>query len=198
MGKFKNWKDVKKELNFTPEEEAEMQLEMELIEATIEARKKSNLTQRDLSEKSGIIEDKEKEYILNVFKFNDKQAQKIMTKKNKVISIDIKDNKKEILDKIKNSRFTRFPVLDNDKILGFLNVKDLIYMHQLRKKFNIKELIHEVLCFEKEEMIDDIFRTMQKHHETFSIITKNNKLVGILTMEDAIEEIVGNIFDEYN
>ena len=56
MSKFKNWKDVKKELNFTPEEEAEMQLEMELIEATIEARKKSNLTQRDLSEKSGIIQ----------------------------------------------------------------------------------------------------------------------------------------------
>lgn len=56
MGKFKNWKDVKKELNFTPEEEAEMKLEMELIEATIEARKKANLTQRDLSEKSGVIQ----------------------------------------------------------------------------------------------------------------------------------------------
>lgn len=54
MSKFKNWKDVKKELNFTPEEEAEMQLEIELIEATIEARKQSNLTQRELSEKSGI------------------------------------------------------------------------------------------------------------------------------------------------
>ena len=166
--------------------------------------KEERITEEDIrnliitSEASGIIEDKEKEYILNVFNFNDKKAKQIMTKKNKVISIDIKDSKKEILDKIKNSRFTRFPVLDNDKILGFINVKDLIYMHQVRKKFNIKEIIHEVLCFEKEEMIDDIFRTMQKHHETFSIITKNNKLVGILTMEDAIEEIVGNISDEYN
>lgn len=56
MSKFKNWNDVKKELNFTPEEEAEMQLEMELIEATIEARKKANLTQRELSEKSGVIQ----------------------------------------------------------------------------------------------------------------------------------------------
>lgn len=56
MSKFKNWKDVKKELNFTPEEEAEMQLEMELIEATIEARKKANLTQRELSKKSGVIQ----------------------------------------------------------------------------------------------------------------------------------------------
>lgn len=56
MSKFKNWKDIKKELNFTPEEEAEMKLEMELIEATIEARKNANLTQRDLSEKSGVIQ----------------------------------------------------------------------------------------------------------------------------------------------
>ena len=56
MSKFKNWKDVKKELNFTPEEEEEMKLEMELIEATIEARKKANLTQRGLSEKSGVIQ----------------------------------------------------------------------------------------------------------------------------------------------
>ena len=56
MSKFKNWKDVKKELNFTPEEEAEMMLEKELIKAIIEARKKANLTQRDLSEKSGVIQ----------------------------------------------------------------------------------------------------------------------------------------------
>lgn len=54
MSKFKNWKDVEKNLNFTPEEDAEMQLEMDIIKATIEARKKSNLTQQQLSEKSGI------------------------------------------------------------------------------------------------------------------------------------------------
>lgn len=56
MSKFKNWKDVRKELNFTQEEEAEMKLEMELIEQIIAVRKKSNLTQRELSEKSGIIQ----------------------------------------------------------------------------------------------------------------------------------------------
>ena len=56
MSKFKNWNDVKKELSFTPEEEAEMMLEKELIKAIIEARKKANLTQRDLSEKSGVIQ----------------------------------------------------------------------------------------------------------------------------------------------
>ena len=56
MSKLKNWKEVRKELNFTPEEEAEMELEKELITATIQARKTANLTQRELSEKSGVIQ----------------------------------------------------------------------------------------------------------------------------------------------
>ena len=54
MDKFKVWKEVRKEFNFTPEEEAEMQLEMDIISATIEARKNAKLTQRQLSEKTGI------------------------------------------------------------------------------------------------------------------------------------------------
>lgn len=56
MSKFKNWKNVRKELNFTKEEEEEMKLEMELIKTTIDVRKKANLTQQELSEKSGIIQ----------------------------------------------------------------------------------------------------------------------------------------------
>lgn len=56
MSEFKTWEEVRKELNFTPEEEAEIELEKELIRSAIEIRKKSNLTQRELSEKSGIIQ----------------------------------------------------------------------------------------------------------------------------------------------
>ena len=56
MSKFKNWKDVKKELDFTPEEIEEIELEKEIIKATIEVRKQANLTQQELSEKSGIVQ----------------------------------------------------------------------------------------------------------------------------------------------
>ena len=56
MRKFRTWEEVEKELDFTPEEEAEIKLEMELIEATIQARKNANLTQRELSKKSGVIQ----------------------------------------------------------------------------------------------------------------------------------------------
>lgn len=168
--------------------------------------KKDTLTEKDIRKmiitgnREGIVEEKEKEYILNIFDFNDKTANKIMTPKEKVISIYSTDTRKEIFNKIKKSRFTRFPVIDpqTNNVLGFINIRDFVYFHQNNNKINLKDLIHPVLSFKKNDKIDDIFRIMQEKSETFSIIKDKNEFIGILTMEDAIEEIVGNIADEYN
>ena len=149
--------------------------------------------------KEGVLEEKEKEYILNIFEFNDKTAYKIMTPKSKVTAIYDNDSLQELITKMKSSSFTRFPVLNqNDKVIGFINVKDFIYLYQTNKELTVKDLIRPVLTFKRTEKIDDIFRIMQERHETFSVITDKNEFIGILTMEDAIEEIVGNIEDEYN
>ena len=149
--------------------------------------------------KEGVLEEKEKEYILNIFEFNDKTAFKIMTPRNKVTVIYDYDSIPELIQKMKSSSFTRFPVLNqNERVVGFVNVKDFIYLYQTNKELSIKDLIRPVLTFKKTEKIDDIFRIMQERHETFSIILDKTDFIGILTMEDAIEEIVGNIEDEYN
>ncbi len=166
----------------------------------------SSLTEKDIKKmiitgnREGILEEKEKEYILNIFEFNDKNASKIMTPRDKVISININDNKRQIISKIKRSKYTRFPVLNEDesKVLGFINIKDFIYLHQNDQPFSLKNLIHPALFFKKTEKIDDIFRIMQEKHENISIIMDKEDFVGIITIEDAIEEIVGNIEDEYN
>lgn len=164
-----------------------------------------SLTEKDIKRmiimgsKEGIVEEKQKEYILNIFEFTDKTANKIMTPKEKVIYLNINDSKREIIKKLKNSRYTRFPILDEEKVLGFINIKDFVYLYQAKKEIKMKELIHKALTFRKSDKIDDIFRIMQEKSETFSIILdKDDSFVGILTMEDAIEEIVGNISDEYN
>lgn len=166
--------------------------------------REETLTTKDIKKliitgsKQGIVEEKEKEYILNIFNFNNKTANKIMTPREKVVYIDIKDTKQQVLRKIKNSKFTRFPVLDDENILGFINIKDFIYYHQDNKELQIKDIIHQTCIFKKNEKIDDIFRIMQENQETFSIITDKNIFIGILTIEDAVEEIVGNIEDEYS
>lgn len=165
----------------------------------------NSLTEKDIKKmiitgsKKGVLEEKEKEYILNIFEFNDKTANKIMTPKSKVTILNINDSMHDLIKKIKTSSFTRFPVLnESEKVVGFINVKDFIYMHQTNKEITIKNLLRPVLTFKKTEKIDDIFRKMQENHETFSVILDKEKFIGILTMEDAIEEIVGNIEDEYN
>lgn len=167
--------------------------------------KNDSFTEQDIKKmiitgsREGIVEEKEKEYILNIFKFNDKNANTIMTPKEKVITLSINDTKQDIIKKIKNTHFTRFPVLDEtgSKVLGFINVKDFIYQYKDKKYYKIKNLLHPILSFNKNEKIDDIFRIMQEKHETMSVITDKEQFIGILTMEDAIEEIVGNIEDEY-
>lgn len=164
------------------------------------------LTEKDIKKmiitgsREGIVEEKEKEYILNIFEFNDKTANKIMTPRDSVVTVNIDDTKRELISKIKKSKFTRFPVIvpNTNKVLGFINIKDLIYLHQSKKDIKVKNLLHPALTFKKQEKIDDIFRIMQESHETFSIILDKEEFVGILTMEDAIEEIVGSIEDEYN
>ena len=164
-----------------------------------------SLTEKDIKKmiitgsKEGILEEKEKEYILNIFEFNDKTANKIMTPKSQVTTISNTEEMPSVIKKMKTSNFTRFPVLNGDeKVVGFINIKDFVYLYQTNKELTVKDLIRPVLTLKKTEKIDDIFRIMQEKHETFSVILDKTEFIGILTMEDAIEEIVGNIEDEYD
>lgn len=149
-----------------------------------------------LGNTEGVIEEKEKDYILNIFNFNDIAVEKIMTKKEDVVMININDDMKNILSTIKESKYTRFPVYDKKEIIGILNVKDFILNYNELK--DLRSIVRTVNKYEYTEKIDDVFRMMQKNNEPISLIYNKKEMVGIVTIEDAIEEIVGNIFDEYD
>ena len=149
-----------------------------------------------LGNTEGVIEEKEKDYILNIFNFNDIEVEKIMTKKEDVVMININDDMKNILSTIKESKYTRFPVYDKKEIIGILNVKDFILNYNELK--DLRSIVRTVNKYEYTEKIDDVFRMMQKNNESISLIYNKKEMVGIVTIEDAIEEIVGNIFDEYD
>lgn len=121
-----------------------------------------------------------------------------MTPLKKCIILNIEDDLKENIRKIKDSKFTRFPIQNKNGIIGFINVKDFILLHQKDKEITISDILQPVQSFKAHEKIDDVFRKMQKKHQSFGIVKENNKIIGIVTMEDAIEEIVGNIYDEYD
>jgi len=153
-----------------------------------------------LGKDEGILEEKEKEYILNVFNFNDVDVSKVMTKKNDVVVLNIDDELKNNILKIKKTKYSRYPVYkdDVDNIIGILNVKDLIIRHGESNKVDLIDIIRPVVSFQYNEKIDDVFRYMQEKNESICTIYKNNKFIGIVTVEDAVEEIVGNIYDEYD
>lgn len=153
-----------------------------------------------LGKDEGIIEEKEKDYILNIFDFNDVDVSNVMTQKKDVVMLNIDDGLKNNILKIKKSKFSRFPVYKDNKnnIIGLLNVKDLVLQHKEEEKLNLISIIRPITKFLYNEKIDDVFRYMQEKNESMCAIYKEEKFVGIVTVEDAVEEIVGNIYDEYD
>ena len=168
--------------------------------------KKNDMTEEDikrmiiLGKEEGVIEEKEKEYILNVFEFNDITVDKVMTPRKDVVMINIDDDIKNILLVIKDSKFTRFPVYKDNKnnIIGLLNVKDFILHYGENEELKIDNIIRKVHSFKYNEKIDDVFRYMQEKKENLCMVYKEDNFIGIVSIEDAVEEIVGNIYDEYD
>lgn len=166
----------------------------------------TKLTEKDikktilLGRNEGILEEQEKEYILNIFDFNDINVSKVMTPKKDVVLLNIDDDMKENVYKMKNSKYTRFPVYkDNvNNIIGIINVKDFIYEKKDNKDVLLKDVLRKVTRIKHNVKIDDAFRYMQEHNESFCVVYKEDDFVGVLTIEDAVEEIVGNIYDEYD
>ena len=167
---------------------------------------KGNLTEEDLKtmilmgQEEGIIEEKEKEYILNIFDFKDREVQEVMTPKEDVKMINVEEDLKKIIVKVKKEKYSRFPVYKDNQnnIIGTISIKDLIIKKGENNRLNIRKIVRPTHRFNHDEKIDDVFREMQERNESMSPIYNNGRFVGIVTIEDAVEEIVGNIYDEFD
>ena len=136
--------------------------------------------------------------LLKVFEFNDVTVKDIMTKKEKVVSINVTDTREEAANKIRKSKFTRFPVLKDEKVLGILNIKDIILDNTKNKEYSVYRYLRKVEKLDAKTIIDDAFLLLNGNYEAMAIVKENNKFIGIITIEDILEHIVGNVFDEYD
>ena len=171
----------------------------DFVTKILKIKKKTDNFEDDL--KSTIVdsslEELEKKLLLNVFEFNDTTVKDIMIKKNDVISIDKKIGKDELLNIIKEYRFTRFPVMDDNKVIGVLNIKDLIVDHN--RKFKLKDYIKSIPVINEDMIIDDAFLYLNSNYQAMAIVVGDDgEYLGIVTTTDIIEEIIGNVFDEYD
>ena len=141
------------------------------------------------------LEELEKKLLLNVFEFNDVTVKEVMTPKKDVISLDIEDSNEVLKNKVRKSKFTRFPVTNKDKIIGILNIKDLIVNEQTRE---IKKSIRKVTKLKSDTILDDAFMILNSSYEPIALVEENKEYIGIITIEDILEHIIGDIFDEYD
>lgn len=154
----------------------------------------------------GAIDEDEAEMITNIFELDDKQAQDIMTHRGDISTIDGSISLTEALACMVEMPNSRFPVIDEDidHIIGALYLKDAVSFH-MKDQFDempvrdVPHLLREVKFIPETVDVDDLFRQMQESRKQMAIVVDEyGQTSGLVTMEDILEEIVGNILDEYD
>lgn len=155
----------------------------------------------DLGEETGVLDEDEKEWITNVFEFDDTPVRDIMVRAGEVIAVSIDATKEEILKLISEEGVSRLPVYGEslNDIVGILHAKDFLIKLQKGEPFNLKEMLHSAYFVPEQVTADVLFKDMQTRRLHFAVVINEfGEVSGIVTMEDLLEEIVGNIYDEYD
>ena len=155
----------------------------------------------------GIFEGSEAEMITNIFELNDKHARDVMTHRKSVVFIDGKDTLQEAIDfMLTTGNNTRYPVYDEniDNIMGILNMKDALICENTTNYQNtaikdIPNILRKTIFVPENKNLNTLFKEMQSHkNHMVVVVDEYGQTSGIVTMEDILEEIVGNILDEYD
>jgi putative hemolysin len=157
----------------------------------------------DLGEEKGVIEKAEKNMIDNIFAFDDIEVSEIMTHRTDIVAVSLDADLDEVMLKVIAEKYTRIPVyVDNiDNITGILHVKDLLCFikNKPESSFNLNEIIRKPYYIPESKKTDDLLKELQKNKTHMAVvIDEYGGTAGIVTIEDLLEEIVGNIFDEYD
>ena len=153
----------------------------------------------ELGEKRGVLDEDESEWLQNIFDFDDTCIREIMTHSVDVVSIALDASDDEIINIIKKTGISRYPVYDHDdeNIIGILHVRDYLLNLQTKEK-SFKDILTPAYFIPDSMTADDLFEDMQTKNIHFAIaIDEFGEMSGIITLEDLVEEIVGNIYDEH-
>lgn len=155
----------------------------------------------DVSNQEGVLETDETEMIQNIFEFKDLTVDDIMIQRRDIVAISADMSYDEIIDVFKNRQLSRLPIYEDtiDDIIGVLYAKDLFFTEQSKEDFDIKTVMREPVFVNEFVKISDFFKKMQQVKTHIAIVLDEyGGVAGIVTMEDLVESIVGDIYDEYD
>ncbi len=154
----------------------------------------------DVGHETGVLENSEHEMINNVFDFGDSLAKEIMIPRIDMTFAKIDTSYEELIAIFREDKFTRFPVYEDntDNVIGIVNIKDLLLCED-KQNFSVKELMREPYFTYEQKNTSELFLEMQKNSINIAIVLDEYGVTaGMITLEDLLEEIVGEIRDEYD
>ncbi|MCB2378036.1 hemolysin family protein [Hymenobacter sp. BT635] len=155
----------------------------------------------DQSKQSGEIQDSEHELIENVFEFNDRMVKQIMVPRTKLSAIDVNTAQDAVLEIVYNEGYSRIPVFEDniDNIVGVLYVKDLLQIIRRNEPIVLSKIMRPAYFVPETKKINRLLRQFQRKHTHMAIVSDEfGGVSGIVTIEDIMEELVGEIQDEYD
>lgn len=158
-------------------------------------------TMVDVSSKEGLLEFHESNMIQNIFLFGDLQVEDVMTQRMNIDAFDINIGFDEMIKKFKENKFSRLLVYDDtiDTVKGFVYVKDMFYQGINRENFDIEKILRPAYYTYEFVKISELFQSMRNDNKHIAVVLDEyGGVAGLITMEDVIESIVGDIYDEYD
>ena len=154
----------------------------------------------DVSHEDGVIEYDEREMIYNVFDLGDAKAKDVMVPRVHVTFADVNSTYEELLDIFREDKFTRLPIFEDttDNVVGTINMKDLL-LYDNTKEFHIRDILREAYFTYEYKSISELLVEMRQASFNIAIVLDEyGETAGLITLEDILEEIVGEIHDEYD
>ncbi|MBE5873135.1 MAG: HlyC/CorC family transporter [Lachnospiraceae bacterium] len=154
----------------------------------------------DVSHEDGVIESEEREMIYNVFDFSDALAKDIMIPRINMVTVNVNASYEKVMNIFRDSMYTRLPVYEDDKdnIIGLINIKDFI-LTQDAEHFSVRDILRDGhYTYEYKKIADLMYEIREKTTSVTFVLNEYGDTVGMITLEDLLEEIVGEIRDEYD
>lgn len=153
----------------------------------------------EIGKEEGVLGDEERKMLHRIFEFGDTKVFEVMKPINEMVAVDIKATAEELLELVTEEGHSRFPVYEGDKsnIKGIIYARDLLHIWRNDLLIIVPDLVHPAYFVDGNKKVSELLRDFQKKHIQIAIVgDKNNKALGLVTLEDLIEEIVGELEDD--
>jgi magnesium and cobalt exporter, CNNM family len=169
-------------------------------EASVHSVEELQMLVEDTQE-AGFLDEEQAEFVLNVFELSDKKVQECMVPREKMDALELHTPWDKVVELVRNSGHTRIPVYDGelDNIVGILNTKNLFYYLTLQNVVVLYDCLYPATFLDPEETIHNALRLFRKSRRPMALVRDSeNRIHGLITLEDVLEEIVGDIEDEHD